>query len=344
VENLGETDSGDPQVLLNFVSWVKSEYPADHYALILWNHGGGWAPLDLDRLAQKVGAKDYSDREATERAATPIARTFFRTTLQKIFSLPTARERAICCDDGTGHSLDTVELGNVLKQTHAILGQPLDLLGMDACLMSNLEVAYQVRKDVRYVVASEESEPNAGWPYDAVLKKLTAAPDTEAKDLAAHIVKSYVKSYVDVGFGGAVTQAGLDLSRMDDLQGPLDALADALIQAMPAARTKIWTAQVGSAHFYNSTLWDIAHFGELLPKGWRAPAVRDAAKAVRAALKQGAGKFIISEAHHGPGVSRCRGLTIYLITQLTRISPYYANLAFAKERRWLDLLKAYHGV
>lgn len=35
-------DMGDPQTLNDFITWAKTFYPADRYALILWNHGNGW--------------------------------------------------------------------------------------------------------------------------------------------------------------------------------------------------------------------------------------------------------------------------------------------------------------
>ena len=37
-----EVDMGDPQTLEDFVDWAMQTYPASHYALVLWNHGGGW--------------------------------------------------------------------------------------------------------------------------------------------------------------------------------------------------------------------------------------------------------------------------------------------------------------
>jgi len=36
------TDMGDVQQLKQFVGWTKENYPADRYALIVWNHGNGW--------------------------------------------------------------------------------------------------------------------------------------------------------------------------------------------------------------------------------------------------------------------------------------------------------------
>ncbi|MEI7985032.1 MAG: clostripain-related cysteine peptidase [Armatimonadota bacterium] len=35
-------DMGSPQTLNEFISWGKANFPADHYCLIVWNHGNGW--------------------------------------------------------------------------------------------------------------------------------------------------------------------------------------------------------------------------------------------------------------------------------------------------------------
>jgi hypothetical protein len=342
-ESLGTMDSGDPKTLTDFISWAATSYPAEHYALILWNHGGGWEPSEMDRIARAAGTPDYSPREATERSATPLARTLFRTSLQKIFSLSSPAERAICSDDGSGHSLDTIELGNVLKQAVKTLGQPLDLLGMDACLMSNLEVAYQVQLYAKYMVASEESEPNNGWPYDAVMRKLAEDADLPTAKLAEHVVHEYIKSYTDIGYTGAVTQAACDLSKINDVVGPLDKLADALVAHMPDTANEVWKAQKNSARFWHNTLWDISHFCEELTKGTSDNSVKKAAQDVQAALQSGPGHFVIAESHNGASVKRCAGSTIYLVPPITDISRYYADLDYARKHRWLPFLKAYHA-
>ena len=44
VADWGERNMGDPQTLLDFVSWTKTNYPADHYALYFWGHGWSWHP------------------------------------------------------------------------------------------------------------------------------------------------------------------------------------------------------------------------------------------------------------------------------------------------------------
>jgi hypothetical protein len=47
VGSLSEQDMSDPAVLANFVNWATTNYPADHYLLILWDHGGGWREIDI---------------------------------------------------------------------------------------------------------------------------------------------------------------------------------------------------------------------------------------------------------------------------------------------------------
>jgi len=42
VKNLGSVDSGFYQILVDFIRFSKENYPAQRYALILWDHGAGW--------------------------------------------------------------------------------------------------------------------------------------------------------------------------------------------------------------------------------------------------------------------------------------------------------------
>jgi len=74
VEELGQVDMGSPDTLHDFVSWAVDRYPAKKYALVLWNHGGGWTGMLMDegvnssmnlngmkqafgRIKQKLGRK-----------------------------------------------------------------------------------------------------------------------------------------------------------------------------------------------------------------------------------------------------------------------------------------------
>lgn len=42
LSDIGEKNMGDPATLIDFVNWAKTNYPANRYCLILWDHGDGW--------------------------------------------------------------------------------------------------------------------------------------------------------------------------------------------------------------------------------------------------------------------------------------------------------------
>ena len=41
IEDIGEINTGNPDELVKFVQWAQANYPAEHYALNIWNHGSG---------------------------------------------------------------------------------------------------------------------------------------------------------------------------------------------------------------------------------------------------------------------------------------------------------------
>jgi len=44
----GEPDMGNPETLRQFLSWGVQTFPANHYAVVLWSHGGGWKYIIKD--------------------------------------------------------------------------------------------------------------------------------------------------------------------------------------------------------------------------------------------------------------------------------------------------------
>ena len=42
IQSFDKVDMGDYKHLVDFANWAKTNYPAKHYALIVWNHGSGW--------------------------------------------------------------------------------------------------------------------------------------------------------------------------------------------------------------------------------------------------------------------------------------------------------------
>ena len=341
VEKLpANTDSGEPQTVVDFVRWAARKAPADRYALVLWNHGGGWSPDDFDHLYQQVrGVR--SKPEANRISSRKLSRAVFKKSIRTVLALESPQERAICSDDTSGHSLDTIEVEEVLAQVAKELGKPLDLLGMDACLMSTLEVAYQVRTHAKAVVGSEELEPGAGWCYDEILGDLAAAPDWDGRELAKAVVKRYVGSYQAIPSDWPVTQCAIDAAGVDGFTRTLDGLVTALRKRLPGAWSEILRAQARATGF-EFEMVDLGSFCRSVGAATADAPLKAAAGAVAAALQPG--KFVLAEGHLGQKVDGCGGVSIYFPSPTaSKVSPYYKDLIFAKENKWDDFLAAYFG-
>src|SRR4029453_4230465 len=95
---------------IDFVSWVAANYPAEHYALVLWNHGQGWDDSDIFAGQRQQG------RRRPRSAAFGLA--FSRPRGEK--AAAAARHsghttRAILIDDNSKDFLDNVEMQKVAK-------------------------------------------------------------------------------------------------------------------------------------------------------------------------------------------------------------------------------------
>ena len=166
----------------------------------------------------------------------------------------------------------------MLQSAHEALGRKVDLVGMDACLMTMLEVAYQIRDHAQVLVGSEEVEPGDGWPHDRILRDLTARPGMRAAELATTIVRRYVESYR--GTGQAATQSAIDLAKLDDLVEAVDTLARRLLAALssPALDAALHAAWRRTLRFFDSMYVDLHHFAGAEPTVTVHRDVRDVAQ------------------------------------------------------------------
>lgn len=339
IAELTETNTGDPQALLDFILWATHTYPAQHYALVLWNHGSGWKDEDIYQAAQRLGLDSHIPRGNLRSVSSGKAsRALFRTTLDQIVIEST--QRAILYDDNSADFLDNQEMSQVLRQANAHIGQPIDLLGFDACLMNMLEVDYQVRKTCRVVVGSQEVEPGDGWPYDRILQRLAATPDVVAEKLGTIIVESYIDYYRTEHPTLAVTQSAVSVGNLAALNQAVDRMAQALLMSIQDKRTQMlvsW-AQKFAQFFSDPEYYDLAHLCMVLAEEDRDSPVGIAAREVLSILN-GANSPLLANGSAGVAVQDAHGLSIYLPGRL--VSPLYGRLDFAIQNRWDDFLYAY---
>lgn len=349
LEELGETNTGDPKVLREFLSWGVKRYPAGHYLVVLWNHGSGWddsnlyaghgdyfsgdaPPIAHKGVAIGAGGKGRAIPLAQARAAVRRARrALFGTTVKRMVN-----SRAIAFDDQAKDFLDNIEMKRVVRDIGRLIGRPIDILGFDACLMSMLEVAYQVKGSAAFAVGSQEEEPNEGWPYDRVLKSLAADPTMSPAELSGTIVRHYLASY---GANAGVTFSATDLGRVDAVATAVDRLGAALTAALADAPAREALSLVrGRVQEYSAPYDDYVDLVDLcdgLAKLMPRPDVAVAGRQVKAAVAA----MVPASGAKGAGVARSHGSSIYFPKR--RVCSLYASLDFAKKSAWTKFIGAY---
>ena len=350
VQVLAETNTGDPKVLKDFIGWGITNYPAERYLLVLWNHGAGWDDSNLytgdyfGGATPPVVRKRTTIAEGTKRGALkPVQastvragahrarRALFATTFIK-----QATTRAICFDDQAKDFLDNMEMKRVLTDVKKQLKRKIDVLGFDACLMSMVEVAYQVKGAVSVTCGSEEEEPNEGWPYDRVLKALAAKPTMSPQELGATVTREYLASYKA---NEGVTFAATDLAAIDPLAKAIDGLGKELSTALSDASLRTTVSACRSqVQEYTSPYddyVDLVDLCDVLSHNLNRSEVTSACDAVKAA----AAKAVIAHGAKGTSVANSNGISIYFPKK--QVCSLYANLDFVKKNAWTGFVKNY---
>ena len=245
------------------------------------------------------------------------------------------RVRAIAYDDNAQDFLDNIELKRVVVAAKKKIGRNLDILGMDACLMSMAEIGYQLRDSADFTVGSEQTEPGDGWPYNTLLGDLAKNPNMKPRDLSKSIVKRYLASY---GTNDGVTQSACDLSQATALLRSVDQLATALRNGLtdPVARAGISQSRLQVQSYDVPDYVDLRDLCELLQSSCAGDkSIVKAAKAVNQAVD----KYVVASGAKGDGVANSHGVSIHFPADPSQpLSPLYGNLDFAKDGGWRKFL------
>lgn len=348
VEDLKETNTGDPKVLADFLQWGLTNYPAKRTMAVLWNHGAGWDDTDIYAEARKRGLNPPAARPpATDEARRSgvrgrpilpggfVQRSAARKRFRGSFFLTAFKmesRRAIAFDDDAQDFLDSVEMKNVFVAAVKAAKRKFDVIGMDACLMSMVETGLQVQQAGEVFCGSQEVEPGEGWPYDRILKALSAKPAMDGRELTKIIVKEFVASYSK---SQAVTQSAFDLPALTQVQKVADELGTLLAKAYVkddfAVKGAISDARSRSQGYEHPDYVDLHDFCGRVAKNF--PASATVAKKVQDAVAA----CVFANSAPNSKVAASRGLSIYL--PWGKVSPLYKNLDFAKGG-WADFLLA----
>ncbi|HEX7176187.1 MAG TPA: clostripain-related cysteine peptidase [Pyrinomonadaceae bacterium] len=319
VEDLGETDTADPRSLEAFVRWGVENYPARRYMLVMWGHGNGADDENVPNAASHPHRPDADEGCGQPTRGIGIS-------------------HAAVLDSDTVDFLDTRKFKQALDAAREIIGREVDVLGMDACLMSGAEVCYQVRGGARFTVAPEGVAPLDGWPYNRILGELVARPEMEPERLACLVAEKYLASYADYE-DVSVTQAVCDLGKCDALARSVDALAGALLERLPeAGMIKSIVLSRWQAQSFDGTEYvDLYDFCSLLRENSDHAEVRSACEEVMKTV--GPDEFVVKSVYKEAALQYCYGLSIYFPQK--EVSRTYQNLDFVKDTRWGAFLDAF---
>ena len=349
VGSLGETNMGDPCVLEDFTKWGVKNYRAQHYLLVVWNHGNGWNDENVYRVARNMmklnirrrgevvlPAKGARKESVSIRRIRAIGGKKFRHALFHTSIMKAITVRGIAYDDDAQDFLDNIEMKRLLASMKKILKHKIDILGMDACMMSMAEVVYQLRDSVSLTVGSEEVEPGDGWPYNRILAKLTKKPAMMPSELATTIVNEYLASYPA---NAGVTQSACDLSKSGLLASAVDRLADGLNSHLSdaAERAKIVECRLQTQAYDTPDYIDLYDFCGLLESKTGFDDIRAACSAVKNAIQHDG--VVIRSGYKGGNVKHSNGLSIYFPQK--NLSSLYATLDFTKKTSWGKFLEKY---
>lgn len=166
--------SSNPDNMKNVMQWVFNNYRAESYGLVFWGHGDGWIiKPPYEAFAKK--AYSYGHDSGTDH-------------------------------NGTGAKWINI---NTLNEVLATLPH-LDYIFFDCCYMQCVEVAYELRNNCDYIIASPAEIPGSGAPYHMMLPKLFAEKSIVGKS----IVDTYI-NYTDFGNVSGLPMSVVKTSNME---------------------------------------------------------------------------------------------------------------------------------
>ena len=264
-------------------------------------------------------------------------------------------------DESARGSLTFNELKQVFQQLQNDLpGKPIDIVGMDNCLMSMGEICYEFRDLAQIVVGCESYSPASGWPYRQILERLKHCTKPKSKKTEIHveaataIVEEYVNYYSSYWVAGlSVTQSALDVRHVVELRERVDQLAVTLEQELKKACDNDGRSQSSfkddlvlahwEAQSYNGEWFvDLFDFCDCLQRRTLSADVFVECQKLREFI---ATKFVLRSCFSGAGYQYSYGVSIYF--PWSSVSSRYQNLDFVKDspdRGWLSFLKTYTDV
>lgn len=249
--------------------------------------------------------------------------------------LEQAKLRGIAWDDTNNNDYLTMpELRTALTNSGIA---KIDLVGADACLMAQLEVAYELKDRSSIFVASEQTIPNEGWPYTPIINSLDPGTTT-----AVQLGQAIANSYVSTNTSNSCLSV-TDQSKVSQLTTAVNSLATVLKNNLVTYKTQINNARNSSQKYFDTSYVDLYDLTLKLDANCSSmPGLTSATAAVRAAITNNA---VLYNKYTSP-LTGSKGLTIWMPAPGTSnfsstMTSLYKPLQFAGATQWDEFLQAF---
>ncbi len=225
--------------------------------------------------------------------------------------------------------LSPAGLGQALANTHFIKNykKVFDIIAIDACNMSILEAALELRPYADFLIASQEEVPDFSFPYRDLLEVFQNEKRPVA-ELCEDITGIYVGAYREYLLTQQAQMTSISLScvrlkKLDELTAGVDALAEVLLDAAgdKSKRDAVIQARANSKSFVAGLYVDLFDFCKQLRSQYSMRDLLDEhAAAVSTKVcallrrRENDGCLVANKA---PQDKHCHGLSIYF--------PYFTD-------------------
>jgi hypothetical protein len=223
-------------------------------------------------------------------------------------------------------------------------GAYIDLLAFDACNMASVEVVYQISLTglVGIVVASEESVPTTGFPYDLMMMPTALDPSRSPAQFASDMVAGFEAFYAPQTWASTVALSAISVPAVASHAETLSAWASLMVSCLPEYESNYKQA-VSEAYYAWATHYhvDIADFGDALLSD--ASVTDDGLRASTEAMVSAMDGSVIAF-WGGRAAEDSRGMTLWWANggDWKYYSDAYAEVAFAIDMGWWTLLDEYN--
>jgi photosystem II stability/assembly factor-like uncharacterized protein len=278
----------------------------------------------------------------------------------------------VCWDHGYGwryFSKDDTSNDRItmpeLRAALAGAGLPIDILSFDACNMGDVEVAWDVASVpdpadpgaaplVDYLVGSEETIDQDGFPYDDMFAPLAADPGRSVAQVTQDMLRGQDAYYGSLRCFDWVSLSAVDLQAVKNARGSVSHFVDLLRSGLAVDKAKYGAAYrdalAGSIYAWDSWQVDLGMFADQLIAGHQLDddtALLAAAAEVRDAVRGG----MVTGVTSGSYARWFEGLTVWAGTGADWAgdsAAYKAQSLFGASSSaggagWYGFLKAYNA-